>query len=151
MILAAYLTPLCTVSDGMYAGSKINPLYFLTINFWKQGIVALPSHDESFTPLSDDNEFDLDRSPTDKGTLVFHGCMKKFEITEYGLCKKTVTEKVIGPMNLKLEPGKITTLLGPNGVGTLDCYKKTLILILVTGKKVLIIHILKLLIYFVKL
>lgn len=102
--LAAYLAPLFTVSDGMYVGGKVNYLYFLTPSFWREGIVALPSHEESIAPIvSDEGGFDLD---THHEGIQFNNCVKKFG-----------EDKVIGPMNLHLKPGKITTLLGPNGVG----------------------------------
>lgn len=101
-ILATYLAPLFTVSAGMYEGSRVNYFYFLSPKFWTEGIVALPKHDESLSQpfYGDDNGFEIDlgkQSPL----LMFDGCVKQFG-----------KEKIIGPMNLKLEQGKITTLLG---------------------------------------
>ncbi len=99
MVLGAYFVPLFAgVSDGMYAGSRVNYFYFLTPTFWESGIVALPSyqevHEEGHHPLSNA-----------EGRLIYRDCVKSFG------------EKVIGPLDMSLEPGKITTLLGPNGVG----------------------------------
>jgi len=108
-LFAAYLGPLLSVSDGMYAKSRVNIFYFLTPQFWREGIVALPSYDETFPELIDENGFDENEvdlnSPFGHG-ILFHNCVKRFG-----------DDKVIGPMNLKLQAGNITTLLGPNGVG----------------------------------
>jgi len=96
MILSAYLAPLLCVSEGMYVGSKRNFFYFLSPKYWTEGIVALPSHEEVTV---DDNFHD------GNAIIQFRGCTKTFK------------EKVIGPMNVSLSKGKITTLLGGNGVG----------------------------------
>lgn len=97
MVLAAYLAPLLAcVSEGMYTGSKINFLYFLSSKFWINGIVALPSHEDQECNQSD---------RTEEG-LVYQNCIKRFG-----------DEKVIGPLTVQLKPRHITTLLGPNGVG----------------------------------
>lgn len=109
-VLAAYLVPLLTVSEGMYAGSKVNYFYFLSPKFWKEGIVALPSYDEqsqSRASFNDSGGFDDHMNGSQR--LIFENCVKIFAGKD-----TTVT---IGPMNLKLESGNITTLLGPNGVG----------------------------------
>lgn len=97
MVLAAYMSQLLAgVSDGMYTGSKVNYLYFLSPKFWQSGIVALPSHT---------NVLENDRDNGDGQGLVFRNCVKRFG-----------DDKIIGPLTVQLKPGHITTLLGPNGV-----------------------------------
>ncbi len=107
-LLAAYLAPILTISDGMYTGSKINYLYFLSPKFWQEGIVALPSHEEESMFTLHNDESDGLKNSHHSGRIEFHDCVKKFG-----------EEKVIGSMNLQLKAGQITTLLGPNGVGKL--------------------------------
>lgn len=97
MVLGAYFVPIFAgVGDGMYTGSRVNYFYFLTSQFWQNGIVAMPSYGMV------DN---ADTLSNNGGRLVFLNCVKRFG------------DKVIGPLNVSLQHGTITTLLGPNGVG----------------------------------
>lgn len=115
MLLSSYLAPLLCVSEGMYVGSKRNFLYFLSPRFWSEGIVALPSH--SLEEVAFEDRFH-DEAPTDEekaydlNVSTFSGPTIQFQ-----QCVKTFGDKVIGPMNVSLSKGKITTLLGGNGVG----------------------------------
>lgn len=100
MVLGAYFVPIFAgVGDGMYTGSRVNYFYFLTSKYWRSGIVAMPSYG-----MVDD----ADTLSNNGGRLVFLNCVKRFG------------DKVIGPLNVTLQQGTITTLLGPNGVGESD-------------------------------
>ena len=78
--------------------------------FWKEGIVALPTHEPHV-------EAEGRRQLEQTNNLSFKNCVKHFEAEKKCFSKEVGEEKVIGPMNLEIEVGKITTLLGPNGVG----------------------------------
>ena len=107
MLISAYLIPIVCVSDGYHADGKINFFYFLSSRFWNEGIVALPKHD-------------LSTGETRQGqqtTLSFANCVKKFAPEKKCFLTQSDEEKFIGPMDLEIEVGKITTLLGHNGVG----------------------------------
>ena len=107
MLFSAYLVPILCVSDGYYADGNINLFYFLSSGFWKEGIVALPKHDRSGDQTGSARN----------STLSFKRCVKRFAPVKSCFKKEHVEEKVIGPMNLDMQVGKITTLLGHNGVG----------------------------------
>lgn len=115
MVLGAYCVPLFSVNEGVYAGSRVNYLYFLSPKFWTSGIVALPSYDEDEENTASISAEDDDGDGDD--VLVFRNCIKRFG-----------DEKVIGPLTLNLKVGNITTLMGPNGVG--ECIHTCCILVL---------------------
>jgi len=125
MVLAAYLASLFAgVYDGMYADAKVNYLYFLTVKFWQKGVVALPAYDLSKENITDDGDSFSSNGGGGTGSnvgtgLVFRNCVKRFGAGfNLKTCKKSgEPDKVIGPLTVQLQPGKITTLLGPNGVG----------------------------------
>lgn len=104
MILTLYFVPLFAVKPGFYRDSKVNYFYFLFGKFWREGIVAVPSY-------SEESKKDTEDEDCKESSLVYDGCMKRFG-----------EEKVIGPMNVRLDQGKITVILGPSGVGKLLLY-----------------------------
>jgi len=122
MALSFYLAPLFSANDGMFEETGRNFFYFLTPKYWKEGIISLPAHkDENEGEYSSvEMKNDEENNSNQRKILHFYGCIKHFRYVTRDwkkFFKKTVTSKTIGPINLSLEVGKISTLLGPNGVG----------------------------------